>query len=228
MFKKIRLNSTSEFREFCNLESAMHWAMELYSETSTSEYRASLVGKAIELYCGWMYRPFNGYLRNGVEGYCNCPISSHVDSMKCLIEEIHAHPLSESLVTYRYISKSYFEFLCSQNKQWFHFKKSFLEKGFCSTTLCPQEYRALHKDDDYSQNLLLKLYIPKGFSCLYVAFCARRRHEQELLLPPGCKFLIFDKTDSVIHARLKSQSLPTVVLDETATPLHSYKVVHYK
>lgn len=183
------------FRVFQNKEEAAEWGKEHYSD-----WLPELQNQENDLQtpAEKFFRRYTGtsHIYNDVLRYNDINTHDFTDSNITkdeIIEgdaEINRNLLSENILVYRYVSKE----LLKAMKEWSNVKliqrNSILtDKGFFSTTL---SLDSVTERGYAKNNLIFKIYVPKGTPCVYVGllFDMNKNNENEVLFAPDIKLKV--------------------------------------
>lgn len=80
----------------------------------------------------------------------------------------------------------------------FKSEKTFIDKGFLSTTLVPDLLRKFAKKHRY--DCILKIYLPKGTKAVYINYDDSMLNEHEILLPTNSSLRLIKKHFSILYS----------------------------
>jgi hypothetical protein len=184
------------YREF-TLGESEEWEKEVYGdweneykkmqekiENLSTVERYNIINKPIQAYCGDGYKRMNSFLRDGGEITNEYDMRSKMlcDNLrKC---QMTAPAIPEDIIVYRSISKEIFVKIieiCTENGD-------FVENGFMSACLTSD----IAKDEDFENNNLFKLYLPKGTRAVMPNLIIDRG-ENEIIIQNGAKLKMCKK-----------------------------------
>lgn len=186
------------YREFYTDNDVHEWAMRYFKQwikdiqiddTQLKEDKLDKknISYLLYVYTGNMNIPYNRFLR----GFRN-PEEDDEDysnDISIIVKEISKFELQENIVVYRYTYKGLFKHMFKSLKA--EVGKSFMDKGFVSTTLVSKLLKRFAKE--HNCDCILKLYLPKGTKGAYVSFDKSILNEHEFLIPPNATFKLVRK-----------------------------------
>lgn len=215
------MDNKQNYRSFTSREEAENWGIPIYQEWA-DRYKESmfkveklkafpLSGNPVELYCGYLYKWINLYLRyraDSEEAYQNHLRTArefsgdddsytYRDLAHVLAFVVASAPeIPENIIVFRYVNEDFINILLDKNLA--DPSTPTLEKGFLSTSLIPDYDKDTPFSNDKEKHAsfrkgphLLKIYVEKGSSGIYVNTITRR-HEVEMLLFPGGYLALID------------------------------------
>ncbi|MEC1695992.1 ADP-ribosyltransferase [Schinkia azotoformans] len=181
------IDKKKEYREFQNATEAQDWGMAHYKNWADQYMKVMQMAKNIvknslyiaplECYCGYSYRQINEFLRydSDNENHTYRELSDILSIVLCSAPRVPCN-----LVLYRMVNDEFINMLVAENKR--DIPTPVHEKGFMSTSLLKN---IANEDEPYAaENNLLKIYVPKDTSGVYVN-AVTRRSEEEMLLSPN-------------------------------------------
>ena len=135
---------------------------------------------ALHEYTDLSFHEINSILRGTSDEYLGGKLSSvDAEAWKQNIADLRAAldktPTEESLVVSRGVSQHVFDSIVGQGK-------SFVDRGFASTTIKPANEAAFWKDR------AIEIVVPKGTPVAFVGEVSADRHEGEVILPPDAVY----------------------------------------
>jgi HK97 family phage portal protein len=157
------------------------------AENGGKEWEASLSNselRGIETYTDQNFGDIQDALRNGGD----LPYHINADDINAAQNALMRSTAPDDMLVYRAINGDVFSKLEGNEG------RSFVEKGFSSTTLNERYANQFYADGNYG---ILRVQVPKGSSGAYVDGIATKSGQQEYLIPHGSQFKILNVyTDS--------------------------------
>ena len=146
-------------------------------------------------YSGNLSILYNRYLK-GLFSFSPNEIEEYLKGIDTLVDEIHKNELPENIIVYRYTRKKWMEEIMTSAN--FKSEKTFIDKGFLSTTLVPDLLRKFAKKHRY--DCVLKIFLPKGTKAVYINYDNSVLNEHEILLPPNSSLRLIKKHISMRYS----------------------------
>lgn len=191
------IENPDSFKQFESEEAAEEWGREKYGDWAKDYDRrmnefeeifclvnSYISHNPIQEYCGYSYEEVNLILRKTF-GYDSLPESKIRNGLQLIgllvLELLRAPRVPENIIVYRRVCKEFIQEMIQINKEGQGVQTR--EKGFLSTSLLQD---GIAKDKRFSDNYMLKIFVPKGTPGVYVNVVnGAHRDETELLIAPN-------------------------------------------
>ncbi|AHF11214.1 MULTISPECIES: ADP-ribosyltransferase [Dehalobacter] len=185
------------YKEFHSSQDAEDWAKKYFHEwINNLQLKADKnLSQLLFEYSGNMNIVYNRYLR-GNQDFSDKEAKEYSEDIKTISNALCKFELKENIIVYRYTHKNLLKLLFNSSKP--KVGKTFVEKGFLSTTLVRDLLKDFAKEHHY--NCVLKIFLPIGTKGAFIKFNDSLLNEQEFLLPPNTKFMLIRKS---INRRLQ-------------------------